>query len=370
MWLRIALGAAACLMAVALAIWTFAPQLPTLVAQGFPPPVLQTSAPTRPVQGRPSGPLPAGAPLPPEAAQRFAQSGGRAMLVSQAGQVTHSAYAPGFDRNTLFNSYSLVKSLVGVLVLRAVADGLVPSLDTRLPDLIGSDAPDVSLHDVLTMRSGLSFKGEPPKDTVDKPLDDAAFSPFSPVGRLHAFGIEAVMPRLHVSPDLSGRFHYQSANTALLGLVVEHAYGAPLQDVMSDLIWRPSGADIAHWRQNTRTGRASAYCCLYARAEDWLRVGHFLLSNGTPNAPLLPAAMWSNWIMPDAAPDTLRSGIYGQHIRHDVLDRPGASLSGRFTYLLGHGGQIVYLLPDHDMVVVRFGDGMQLLHSTLYDLAP
>lgn len=292
------------------------------------------------------------------------------MLVSRGGQVTHAAYGPGMDPDTRFNSYSLVKSLVGVLALRAVADGLVPSLDARLPDLIDGPVPDVSLREVLTMRSGLSFKGEPPKESVDKPLDDAAFSPFSPVGHLHAYGIEAVLPRLQVSQDLSGRFHYQSANTALLGLVVEQAYGAPLQDVLSRLIWQPSGAQDALWRQNPLSGRASAYCCLYARASDWLRVGRLLLSNGTPDAPLLPAAMWANWIMPPAEPDSLRSGIYGQHIRHDVLDRPGAKLSGRFTYLLGHGGQIVYLLPDHDMVVVRFGDGMQLLHSTLYELAP
>ena len=31
-------------------------------------------------------------------------------------------------------------------------------------------------------------------------------------------------------------------------------------------------------------------------------------------------------------------------------------------------GQMVYLIPGSDTVVVRFGERVQLLHSTIYDL--
>jgi hypothetical protein len=45
--------------------------------------------------------------------------------------------------------------------------------------------------------------------------------------------------------------------------------------------------------------------------------------------------------------------------------------AGPFAYMMGHGGQIAYLLPGQDAIVVRFGAQAQLLHSTLYEvLAP
>ncbi|MGI9407442.1 MAG: hypothetical protein ACR2O4_13810, partial [Hyphomicrobiaceae bacterium] len=58
----------------------------------------------------------------------------------------------------------------------------------------------------------------------------------------------------------------------------------------------------------------------------------------------------------------------GLHIRHDILDRPGEPIQGRFAYMMGQGGQVVYLMPSHDLVVVRFGGRHQKLHSTLYEV--
>jgi len=104
------------------------------------------------------------------------------------------------------------------------------------------------------------------------------------------------------------------------------------------------------------------------QASDWVRVARFILDNGTPNTPFLPTPLWRDLVWPDLAPEVRRGGAYGLHVRHDVLDRPGAPVAGPFAYFMGHGGQVVYLLPEQDTVVVRFGVEPQLLHSTLYEL--
>ena len=54
------------------------------------------------------------------------------------------------------------------------------------------------------------------------------------------------------------------------------------------------------------------------------------------------------------------------HVFQNILDRDGEKLQGPFAYMMGRGGQTVYMMPQHDLVVVRFGDGLPLLHSTLY----
>ena len=171
-------------------------------------------------------------------------------------------------------------------------------------------------------------------------------------------------------PEARGEFRYQSANTALLALAIERVYQRALPDLLSELIWKPAGAAEAYWRAYPRDERATAYCCLYARPLDWALVGLFIASNGTSDEPFLPPELWREFILPELG-DERRSCVYGWHIHHDVLDRDGEALAGPFSYMMGYGGQVVYLLPDpvSPRVVVRFGATTQLLHSTLYELS-
>lgn len=365
-WVLCLLGAVGL---VGAGIFAFAPQVLVLASEGFPSATWPAPGAFDKVAGRNHAPFPKNfVPIPPASQVRLAKTEGQAILMDRVGHPLKVGFAPGTDPETRFNSYSLVKSLVGVLVLRAIADGHISGPDAKLQELLGKDAPNVTLAEALTMTSGLALNGEPPKEDVAKPLDDNQFSPFSPVARLHAYGVETLFDRIEVQSAIRGQFHYQSVNTALLGMVVEKAYDAPLQDVLSRLIWSPARAQEAYWRQNPTTGRASAYCCLYARPYDWLLVGRFLLNNGTQDRPFLPEDLWRRWILPDVSGLDRAKGVYGDHIRHDVLDRQGETLKGPFAYMMGHGGQMVYLLPEADIVVVRFGHKPQLLHSTLYEL--
>ena len=347
-----------------------APQVFVLAKEGFPGAIWPAAGAYATVDGAaPLADPPPGADLPSTARTRFEQGAGRALLVDQAGVLRTEGYGDGINRETRLNSYSLVKSLVGALVLHALAHGRIEGLDVSMRQIIGPAAPDITVGEALTMTSGLVMAPELPK-TDDMMLDDAGFSPFGPLARIHSYGVQAVMQDLRVDKDLRGRFHYQSANTALLGLVLERVYGRPLPDILSALIWKPAGAAEAYWRRYPAGDGVSAYCCLYARPLDWVRAGRFLLDNGSPGSPFLPEALWRDFVLPELDAEARRHGVYGDQIRHDVLDRPGEVLKGPFAYFLGHGGQVVYLLPRQDAVVVRFGERVQLLHSTLYELFP
>lgn len=368
LWRALGLGAALVLAAGALVAWR-APQLYVLAGEGFPGAVWPVSGHFATVAGAPLPDPPPG-PLPSQAAlDRLAEHDGRALIAEQHGVLIAEAYGPGITRETRLNSYSMVKSLIGALTLRAVADGRISGLDQSLRDLIGQDAPPITVEQALTMTSGLVMPDDPPK-TGTTTLDDEGFSPFGPFARIHAWGIAATMADLRVDPALVGQFHYQSANTALLGLALERAYGRPLPDLLSKLIWKPAGAADAEWRMYPGGEGVSAYCCLYARPIDWLRVGRFILDNGTAAEPFLPDDLWHRFVLPDLDPALRRQGVYGDQIRHDVLDREGQVAQGPFAYFTGLYGQMTYLLPQTDAVVVRFGDGAQLLHSTVYDLFP
>ena len=124
----------------------------------------------------------------------------------------------------------------------------------------------------------------------DKPFEAFPYNPFGPLARLHALGLEAVLPGLRVAPDEVGAFRYQNVNTALLGAVLEEAYEMPLSDLLSEKLWQPAGAAEASWRIYPVSGKPTPYCCLFATAADWALVGRYLMRNGTTAEPFLPVS--------------------------------------------------------------------------------
>jgi len=339
------------------------PQVPHLILEGFPAQVMGNTANLVRVDGAQQG-EPLSFSTPSDASQsRFYDAQGTALLVDQANFAPVGIYGEGIDANMRLNSYSMVKTLVGLLVVRAVERGDLPSLNTSVQDILGHEAPNIEIAELLTMSGGLAATSESVKRERDE-----GYSPFSVLGQMHIYGVEDVYEDLEIRADWVGGFHYQSANTALLGRILEVAYETPLAELLSEIIWQPAGAADAYWRAYPHGDGITAYCCLYARPQDWLHVGRFILENGTEDTPLFSPAVWRDWILPSLSAQARGNGAYGDHVRHDVLDRDGAPIHAPFAYAMGHLGQVMYLVPDLDAVVVRFGSEPQLLHSTLYEL--
>lgn len=296
----------------------------------------------------------------------FEDADSHALLVLRGDRIALETYADGYGPHTRFNSYSLIKSVVGALVLQAVSEGRIASLDdpvsAYLPDFGSERFGQQSVRSFLEMRSGLDFEQE----SADKQDRLVTYNPFGRLARLHAGGLASVEDELQVRSDRAGQFAYQNVNTAVLGHLLEKVHGRPLDHLLVERVWLPAGAARADWLRHGEEGSVTAYCCLYATASDWLKVGRFLAQNGTPERPFLSEELWNLYFGTGLSPKARTTGAYGTHIRHNILDRKGEALQGSFSYMMGQGGQIVYMMPAKDLVVVRFGDRHSLLHSTLY----
>ncbi|MDX2264950.1 MAG: serine hydrolase [Hyphomicrobiales bacterium] len=377
LWIRLTPLIAATGGCVALTVAIAAPHVPALVWEGYPSAVWPArgafatiDSVSRPASFSPSPSL----TLAPALAEAHAKRGTHALLVYQRGALRLAHYAPGFDAHTRFNSFSMSKALVGALALKAHADGLLPDLSAPVGPYL-PDAPEsvraVPIQAFLDMQSGIGL--EPAKSASHPSAKDQAGKVYDRVfggmGVLHHGGLEAVLSDLRADPAALGAHSYQNVNTAILATVLERLHKRPIADALSGTIWKPAGAAEAYWRRPAGDARVGGYCCLYATAEDWLRVGLYIMRNGEGGAPFLPEPLWRRFLGSDLAATALRAGVYRDHLGHDILDRPGEPLHGGFAYFLGSGGQITYLMPDKDLVVVRFGERMPPLHSTLYELA-
>ncbi len=305
----------------------------------------------------------------------FDRSGSDAVLVIEDGRIVYSRFTDGHGPDTAFNSFSMVKSLVGVLVLKAVSDGRIADLEVTVgelwPEVAGTDLASVPIGDLLDMQSGLSFERSPGTagdDTSDKASRVRDFSPIGPLARLHVQGPDAVVGDVQLVEEDRGRFLYQQLNTAVLGRILERVHGQPLDEILRDELVEPAGAGEFRWRRHPDDGRITAYCCLYATAEWWGAMLVHLAANGG-DEPILSPEWFDYFLGRDLTDDERHVGQYRSQIRYDILDRDGEELQGPFLYFTGLDGQISYLVPDEDLIMIRFGDGYQLLHSSLYRLS-
>ncbi|MGQ3227578.1 MAG: serine hydrolase domain-containing protein, partial [Blastomonas fulva] len=94
----------------------------------------------------------------------------RALLIVRGGEIVAERYAPGYDRDTRFISWSMAKSVTAVLVGLMVADGRL-ALDAPAPvpdwQRPGDPRGAITLRHLLHMASGLQHTeaGDPPYES-------------------------------------------------------------------------------------------------------------------------------------------------------------------------------------------------------------
>lgn len=271
-----------------------------------------------------------------------------AFLVVKNGVIRQELYWPGFDAHSRTNSNSVAKTFVGTLTGIALAEGKLRSLDQPVSDFIPEFAQGerakLTLRHLLTMSAATDFI-----EDYDNPLDFPA--------RAH-FGddiTKLILNDFHIVGVPGTTHKYDSSNTTLLGLVLTRATGRHLSDYASDKLWKPLGAEQpALWSLDHDNGMERAYCCIYATARDYARLGQLYLNNGLWNGQqLVPAQYVAEAI--SAAPLNDAAGVkttrYGyqlwrmQHRGHSVY------------YGWGYQGQYVAVIPDQNLVMVRLGDG-------------
>ncbi|WP_299406652.1 serine hydrolase [Acaryochloris sp. IP29b_bin.148] len=276
-----------------------------------------------------------------------------AFLVMHQGKIVVEKYWRGHDSNAYTNSMSLAKTVLSLLIGIAIAEGDIQSeLDPvakYVPEWAKDDRAKITIQDLLKMQSGL-------RDY------EATNDPFSDVVQMY-LGTDAKAAALKV-PAVSPpgqAFAYVNANSQILGLVLERATGQRYGQYLATKLWQPMGAQEAQLWLDRPEGNAKPFCCLFARSQDWLRVGQLLLNAGkVDQQQLVPA----NWIKKMITSDGVEP-IYGYHIWLKARTEGGPGyrkmstepfLADDMFYLDGWGQQRVYVMPSQELVIVRVGD--------------
>nr|WP_321450503.1 serine hydrolase [uncultured Carboxylicivirga sp.] len=189
------------------------------------------------------------------------------------------------DISTLFSvSKSITSLLVGVAIEDGIIEDIHDPITKYIPELTTSDPlfHKLTIEQLLNMRSGLHY-------------NESYSNPFSHMARLY-YGTNqlGLIKHMHFDNEPGAAFHYQSANTALLGIAIERASGKSLGRYLEEKVWQPAGMQYnAIWSlDDKRHQSAKAYGGLATSAIDLAKVGYLYLNDGFINGKQIVPQYW------------------------------------------------------------------------------
>ncbi len=276
-----------------------------------------------------------------------------ALLVLHRDRLVFERYWQGHGPDSPVNGMSMTKNLLGLMMGVALAEGQITSLSDRvgtyLPEWADDPRGDITLEDLLYMQSGL--RNDDRTDTLNSDLVKL-------YGGSNLRRVSLSIPQ--VKPPGQG-YEYNNVNSQLLAFVLESATGESFGSYLSSRLWQPLGAEDAFLWMDRPGGSAKAFCCFFATAPDWLRVGHLFLRQGRVGAKQVVPADWIDQMRQESPLEP----TFGMHlwIKARTPDYPqvrsAASvpfLAPDTFYLDGRHHQKVYVIPSYDLVIVRLGE--------------
>ncbi len=271
-------------------------------------------------------------------------------VVLHDGHVVCERYDGGLTPHTPHILMSATKSVVGLVAGVLAGNGgldVDATVGTIAPDLAATAFGDATLRQLLDMRTGVGIDGAAldayraasgwePTLPGDTPSDIATF-----------FRQGTAAHGAHGGP-----FRYVSANTDLLGLLIERVAGRSFAALASELLWKPMGAEDSAFITVDSLGAPRCTGGFCATARDLARVGQLVADDGRCGTRDVVPASWledirqhadraawdqgefasgfaglpmhyrSGWYAIDGAVQMLFAmGIHGQHLFVDRANR-------------------------------------------------
>ena len=268
-----------------------------------------------------------------------------AFLVFRGDTLLYENYSSSQTKNSVSNSFSAAKTVVALLIGIAVEEGKISSIDepvaNYIPEFKGGDKSKITIRHLLMMASGLDWE-----ESSKNPLSENAES-------YYGTDLHGLVTRQKAVAPPGRKFIYQSGNSQLLGYILEKATNMSVSAYTQEKIWKKIGAEHdAFWSLDKENGDEKAFCCLYATARDFGRLGKLILNQGKfGNTQIVPE--WYMKEMVDVPSIGTEEGIpnqrYGLHIwTYDAGENP-------IYYCRGIKGQYIISMPKENLVIVRLG---------------
>lgn len=288
------------------------------------------------------------------------------VVIIKDGYLVYEKYARGYNQDDKHLIWSIAKSYINALVGVAQKQNQL-SLDDPAHKYVEElnstpEHKDISIRHLITMSSGLSSN----EGYESNPLNSTVISMLYTSGR-NNMGSYSANLRMRSKPG--EQVYYSSCDTNILSLALKNIYG---EEEYSNLPWKeifsPLGIeDVTFEQDGAGVYVGSSY--IYTKPRDLAKFGYLYLNNGIWENQEILSKDWVNFTRTPSVgyPTTkyyigLEDYVYTAQwytntgVPEIGVPKPMPDVPDDILYASGHWGQRLFVIPSHDMVVVRLGD--------------
>ena len=302
------------------------------------------------------------------------------LIVLHQGKIAFEFYDGGLDRDTPHILMSATKSITG-LIAGILADRGELDVDaevtTYVPEVAATAYRGATVRQLLDMRAGVVLDA----GGLQAYADASGWEPL-PVGAtadLHRF-YETM--RAKATPH-GGPFAYVSANTDLLGWVIERATGRSFASLVGTLLWKPMGASGESFITVDAKGAPRCTGGFCATLRDFARLGQLVLSGGRRDSHQIVPESWIEDIRHHGDAEAWREGQWAGSfaaISRNMHYRSGWYViddAPQLMFAMGIHGQNLFVDAANQMVIAKLstwaqpvdGQSIWLTHKAVAEFA-
>lgn len=274
-----------------------------------------------------------------------------ALLVVRDGHLVFEEYFGRWNADRLHEMQSVSKSVVSMAVGIALERGELDSLEQRVVDFF----PDLEIEnrnawkeaidigDILRMSTGTAYE------------EGYRGSPHYQLNRMSRGWTKFWLDQEMVAEPTTV-WRYDSGGVIALSEIFRRTTGMHVDDYAREHIFDPLGIERYEWERNAE-GHPHAGGGLHLRARDLAKLGVTMLQDGVWRGRQVVPADWverstqTKFRFSDgAAPFVGYAYLWWVFAPDPAVEGGSPIVAGT-----GLGGQYVFLVPDHDMVVVAVG---------------
>ncbi len=254
-----------------------------------------------------------------------------------------------FDKDTVHEQFSVTKSIASLLMGIAIDRGEIPNLDERtstyLPEYSGLFADplkaDMTLYDVLTMQSGIEwFELGTPRESSSRTLLVESDAP-----------ITYLLSQPSVS-EPGTTFLYNTGVASLVSEIIEHATSSSIDVFAEAYLFTPLNINTVSWQRH-EDGHVFSGTGLKLLPRDMAKIGQLMLNGGSWRGTRIVSDEWlmESTMSHIAFQANYPNYGYGYYWWMRDFRISEESVTG-VVFASGFGGQMIYILPEFDTVVV------------------
>ena len=244
---------------------------------------------------------------------------------------------------------SASKSYISALVGIALEQGCLSSVDQKMLDFFPESADriadprkaQITLRQMLQMRAGY-----PDEETDSAYLDALYWGEYLPL-----------IADFPLVDDPGTAFNYSNLTSSWLAILLARACGMDLKSYAQEYLFSPMDVEVGDWLQD-RDGHYIGSGGIHLTAREAARFGALYLDDGEYQGKQIVPADWVHDSL-----QTYSEGVrnYGRSVRFRDMGYGYQWWSARagdhrFNFAWGHGGQLIVLLDELDMVIVTTAD--------------